>query len=90
MPRNSKPRNDKAGVSPGARKADASHRTRKAEVSPHPRKAGPSRQAEKVDLLKLHREEYATPARPTLVVTTKANYLAIPGAGAPGSRSWSR
>lgn len=41
-------------------------------------------QGHKIDLCKLHREEYATPSHPTIVATSKASYLAIPGAGAPG------
>jgi hypothetical protein len=45
-------------------------------------------QNEKIDLFKALREEYTTPSEPTIVKTTKANYLAIAGAGAPGSEAF--
>lgn len=38
----------------------------------------------KLDLYKLHKTEYVTPARPVVVQTKPAQYLAIAGQGAPG------
>lgn len=40
--------------------------------------------AEKIDLYKLHKDEYVTPKKPVLVHTKTASYLAIVGQGAPG------
>ncbi len=40
--------------------------------------------AEKLDLGKLFKEEYATPKKPTLLKARPATYLAISGHGAPG------
>ena len=40
---------------------------------------------EKIDLYKLHKDEYAAPRKPVIVTIKKANYLAIEGSGAPGS-----
>ena len=39
--------------------------------------------AAKLDLMKAHKDEYATPKTPTLVAVRKAKYLAIDGQGAP-------
>jgi hypothetical protein len=39
---------------------------------------------EKVDLCKLHKDEYVTPKNPVLIQTKPAQYLAIAGQGAPG------
>ncbi len=57
----------------------------KTDSTSRARKSGPFTQSEKVDLFKLHLKEYTTPARPTLIETTLAQYLAILGTGAPGS-----
>ena len=43
---------------------------------------------EKVDLYKLHKEEYVSPAKPTSVHVKKAQYLAVSGRGAPGSEAY--
>ena len=40
---------------------------------------------EKIDLYKLHKDEYAAPKKPVLVELQPASYLAISGQGAPGS-----
>jgi hypothetical protein len=40
--------------------------------------------AQKIDLFKEHREEYATPKRPKLVNVGKGKYLTIRGKGEPG------
>lgn len=45
--------------------------------------------ATKLDLYKLHKEEYVTPASPTLVKIKAARYLAVPGQGAPGGEVFS-
>jgi len=39
---------------------------------------------EKIDLFKLHKTDYAAPAKPVLVDIKEASYLAISGRGAPG------
>jgi hypothetical protein len=39
----------------------------------------------KLDLYKLHKDEYVSPKRPVLVQTRPAQYLGISGQGAPGS-----
>ena len=39
---------------------------------------------EKLDLYKLHKDEYVTPKKPVLIQTKPAQYLAISGQGAPG------
>lgn len=39
---------------------------------------------EKIDLYKLHKDEYVTPKKPVLLTVKKANYLAISGQGEPG------
>jgi hypothetical protein len=39
---------------------------------------------EKIDLLKLHKDEYSQPKNPTIVEVGKAQYLAVDGKGAPG------
>lgn len=44
---------------------------------------------QKIDLYKLHKDEYVTPRRPMLVKTEPAQYLAITGQGAPGSDRFS-
>jgi hypothetical protein len=41
-------------------------------------------QLEKIDLYKLHKEEYVAPKKPVLVKLKPAVYLAIDGQGAPG------
>jgi len=38
----------------------------------------------KIDLYKLHKQEYVTPKKPVLLPMSKAAYLAITGQGAPG------
>ena len=43
---------------------------------------------EKIDLFKLHKDEYASPNKPKLVETKPAKYLAISGSGAPGGKSF--
>ena len=40
---------------------------------------------EKVDLCKLHKEEYVTPKKPVIIQAKPAQYLAISGQGAPGA-----
>jgi hypothetical protein len=40
---------------------------------------------EKIDLLKLYKDEYVAPKKPKLVQTTPGNYLAIEGRAAPGN-----
>jgi hypothetical protein len=39
---------------------------------------------EKIDLFKIHKDEYAAPRKPILVTIAPATYLAIIGAGKPG------
>lgn len=39
---------------------------------------------EKIDLYKLHKDDYVTPKKPVLLTIKKAAYLAINGQGAPG------
>jgi hypothetical protein len=46
-------------------------------------------QIEKIDLLKIHKSEYATPKQPVLVDMPQARYLAITGRGAPGGEEFS-
>lgn len=43
---------------------------------------------EKIDLYKLHKDEYASPRKPCLVDVKKAKYLAISGKGAPGGEAF--
>jgi len=43
---------------------------------------------EKIDLYKLHKEEYAAARKPALVELPPASYLAISGQGAPGGESF--
>ena len=45
-------------------------------------------QTEKIDLFKLHKDEYASPKKPKLVETRPAKYLAISGSGAPGGKEF--
>ncbi len=40
--------------------------------------------AEKIDLYKLHKAEYATPKKPMIVETNPALYMAVDGSGQPG------
>ena len=40
--------------------------------------------AEKVDLFKLHKDEYVKPKKPKLIDVGKAKYLLVDGTGAPG------
>jgi hypothetical protein len=40
--------------------------------------------AAKIDLYKLHRDDYVTPKKPALVTIGKARYLTVRGRGAPG------
>jgi hypothetical protein len=40
--------------------------------------------ADKLDLYKMHRAEYAAPKKPTLVETKPAEYMVVEGQGAPG------
>jgi hypothetical protein len=44
--------------------------------------------AEKIDLYKLHKDEYASPKKPILVTIGPAKYLTVPGAGKPGSEEF--
>jgi hypothetical protein len=44
--------------------------------------------AEKIDLFKLHKDQYAAPKTPTLVTIEEAAYLAIDGRGAPGGEEF--
>jgi hypothetical protein len=46
--------------------------------------------AEKVDLYKLHKNEYATPKKPVLLDVQPARYLSISGTGAPGSEGFQK
>jgi len=39
---------------------------------------------DKIDLYKLHKDQYVTPKKPVLVTMDKATYLTISGRGAPG------
>jgi len=43
----------------------------------------------KLDLYKLHKDEYVTPKKPVLVNIKPAHYLAISGQGAPGGKRFS-
>jgi hypothetical protein len=43
---------------------------------------------EKIDLYKLHKNEYITPKKPVLLKVEKATYLAINGQGAPGGATF--
>ena len=45
---------------------------------------------EKLDLFKLHKEEYAAPKKPKLVQTQPGLYLAIEGLGEPGGELFSQ
>jgi hypothetical protein len=44
--------------------------------------------AEKIDLMKLHREEYAPLKKPALIEVKPARYLAITGMGVPGGEEF--
>jgi hypothetical protein len=44
--------------------------------------------AEKLDLFKQHKAEYAQPKTPALVTTTSGKYLSISGAGSPGDATF--
>lgn len=44
---------------------------------------------DKIDLYKLHKNEYVMPRKPALVDIGAATYLAISGQGAPGGESFS-
>jgi hypothetical protein len=46
--------------------------------------------AEKVDLYKLHKNEYVTPKKPVLLDVQPAKYLSISGAGAPGGEEYQK
>ena len=45
--------------------------------------------AEKIDLYKFHKDQYAAGKKPQTVETDRAKYLAIDGRGAPGSETFS-
>jgi hypothetical protein len=45
--------------------------------------------SDKIDLYKLHKEEYVTPKRPVLIRAKPAQYLAISGEGVPGGERFS-
>ncbi len=47
------------------------------------------KQAERIDLYKLHKDEYAATGHPQLVATGSAVYLAIEGQGEPGGDAFS-
>jgi len=44
---------------------------------------------DKVDLYKVHKEQYAAPKQPRIIETDSARYLAVDGRGAPGSEEFS-
>lgn len=44
--------------------------------------------AQKVDLYKLHQQDYVTPKKPVLLTIKKATYLAIEGKGEPGGEAF--
>ena len=44
--------------------------------------------APKLDLYKEHKDEYATPKKPTLVNVKRATYLTITGQGEPGGETF--
>ena len=46
--------------------------------------------AEKVDLYKLHKNEYVTPKKPVLLDVQPAKYLSISGTGAPGGEEYQK
>jgi hypothetical protein len=48
------------------------------------RAAKPAGPADKLDLAKIHKAEYAAPRKPIMLETTPACYLAVTGEGAPG------
>jgi len=43
----------------------------------------PAKASEKIDLFKLHKEEYAQPKKPKIITVSRAQYLAIDGMGDP-------
>jgi hypothetical protein len=43
---------------------------------------------DKVDLFKLHKDEYAAPKKPVIIKVGKAQYLSIAGRGAPGGEDF--
>ena len=45
-------------------------------------------QTEKIDLFKLHKDQYISPKKPKLVETKPAKYLSITGRGAPGGKEF--
>jgi hypothetical protein len=45
---------------------------------------------EKVDLYKLHKNEYVTPKKPVLLEVQPAKYLSISGTGAPGGEEYQK
>lgn len=45
--------------------------------------------SEKLDLFKLHNDQYIAPKKPQLIETDRARYLTIDGRGAPGSDAFS-
>ncbi len=45
---------------------------------------------DKVDLLKLHKSEYAKPKKPALIDTTEAQYMVVDGAGEPGGDAFQK
>ena len=44
---------------------------------------------DKIDLCKAHKDQYATPKKPTFVTVNEATYLAVVGRGAPGGPEFS-
>jgi len=46
--------------------------------------------APKLDLYKVHKDEYVTPKKPVLVQTKRAKYLAITGHGAPAGEAFQK
>lgn len=46
--------------------------------------------SEKLDLYKLHKDQYITPKKPEMVKTKPAKYLTITGKGDPGVELFSR
>jgi hypothetical protein len=73
-----KPLKSKSVVASKAGKASASPAKPVAKASKAPAAA------ERLDLLKLHKEAYVTPSKPVLVTPKAAQYLVVEGQGAPG------
>ncbi len=46
--------------------------------------------AQKLDLYKIHKDEYVTPKKPVLIQTKPAKYLTVTGRGAPASEAFQK